>query len=64
MNDLNNGFRLPADEEISRLLALNREDEISDAQLARLDALLNERGIEIEDHIHALHYPNTDKCAA
>jgi hypothetical protein len=58
MSDL----RFAAETELSQLLALNREDQITAAQLARLDALLQQRGQLIEDHILTLNYH--DKCAA
>jgi hypothetical protein len=38
-------------EEIERLLALNREGEISAEQLARLDELLERRGRAIDEAI-------------
>jgi len=64
MRDLNREFSLVANEELAHLLALNRNDEITAAQLTRLDALLEQRGLKIETHIHALHYPEHDMCAA
>ena len=44
------------DEELSLLLALNREKGITPAQLERLDFLLEQRGRQIEAHRQILHY--------
>jgi len=51
-----------SDEELSLLLALNREKEITPAQLERLDFLLEQRGLQIEAHLQALY--DQDKFAA
>ena len=42
-------------EELSLLLALKREAEITPAQLERLDFLLETRGQQIEAHLASLH---------
>jgi hypothetical protein len=49
-------FILAQSEELAFLLRLKREDEISAAQLARLDFLLDQRGRQIDAHINAIHY--------
>jgi hypothetical protein len=56
MSDLNQQLRFAVNDELALLLALNREDEITPAQMQRLDFLLTARGQQIEAHIHALHY--------
>lgn len=61
MGELINQFRL-VDDELVGLLALNREDEISPAQLQRLDFLLDQRGQQIDEHIASLFA--ADKFAA
>ena len=49
-------------DELSFLLALNREDQITAPQLQRLDFLLHQRGQQIDTQIALLHHP--DKQAA
>ena len=56
MSVLRTDLRFANATELAHLLALNREDEITAAQLARLDALLAQRGQLIEDRIQALLY--------
>ena len=49
-------FNLIETEELSLLLALKREAEITPAQLARLDFLLEQRGLQIDAHLQSQHY--------
>lgn len=61
MSDLRSQLRL-VETELALLLALNREAEITPAQLEKLDALLSARGQLIDKHIALIHCP--DKHAA
>jgi hypothetical protein len=49
-------LRMAATDELSFLLALNREDEITAVQLQRLDFLLEQRGRAIDTLCQAAHY--------
>ena len=51
-------FILIETEELSLLLALKREAEITPAQLEKLDFLLEMRGQQIEAHLESLHCQN------
>jgi hypothetical protein len=62
MSDLRGDLRFANTTELAHLLALNREDEITAAQLVRLDALLAQRGQLIEAHIQAIQHHQ--QCAA
>lgn len=51
MEELKSKWRATINNELLQLLELNRENKITQAQLQRLDFLLQQRGQEIDAHI-------------
>ena len=56
MSDLSQQLSFAVNDELALLLALNREDNITHAQLQRLDLLLERRDQQIEAQLQVLHY--------